>query len=364
MKRWMLGLAVTIAAFGLAAATALGGSSYDPLISVSYLQETYQPMLERETSQAILDGLEPALQAVEGRLGAAVRRGEGAYSARDGDMITAARFTPLPLKAGDIVAVQGGSTLILTSGRAKLVSGVLLDLTAGAVCSAGSALVPLHRYLSDATARAEIGALDALGGVSVQGNYKLTPSAAQALPFGDVSATDWFFAAVQYAYDSKLMSGVSETAFAPGGTMTRAMVATVLYRMQGTTQEAPRQFTDVADGVWYSTPVNWAAGQGIVNGLGGGRFGPDMPVTREQLAVMLYRYATWRQTDVAAAGTLTGFPDGGKTADWARQAMTWAVACGIITGRSDGTVDPGGTATRAEVATMLFRFAVYSAAKS
>ncbi|MPN09396.1 Endo-1,4-beta-xylanase A [bioreactor metagenome] len=124
---------------------------------------------------------------------------------------------------------------------------------------------------------------------------------------------------------------------------------TELYRHIG-------QFTDVPAGGWYDRAVAWAAGSGIVQGMGQGRYMPDQSITREQMAVMLYRYGVQAGLSMTAQGSLSGFSDGGRCSDWSVEAMTWAVGAGILGGRTDGTLDPGGTATRAEVATMLQRF--------
>ena len=177
------------------------------------------------------------------------------------------------------------------------------------------------------------------------------------LPFTDVKADDWFCEAVKYVYDNKLMDGTSSTTFAPLMTTNRAMIVTILWRLEGQPQtEAAPSFTDVESGVWYTEAVAWAADQGIVKGYSDTVFAPDDTVTREQLATILYRYAQYKGYDVAAKGDLTTFTDGAKTSSWAAEAMEWAVGSGLLTGKDGGKLDPTGTATRAEVATILMRF--------
>ncbi|WP_207303265.1 InlB B-repeat-containing protein, partial [Intestinimonas massiliensis (ex Afouda et al. 2020)] len=177
------------------------------------------------------------------------------------------------------------------------------------------------------------------------------------LPFTDVDEADWFYDAVAYVYGRELMTGISDTLFAPDQHLTRSMITTVLWRLEGSPAAGTGTvFTDVASDAWYAQAVNWAAAQGIVDGYGNGRFGPEDPITREQLAAILYRYARCLDDDTKAEGDLTGYPDGAQTSDWAVESMTWAVSTGLISGKNGGLLDPTGTATRSEVAALLQRF--------
>ena len=177
------------------------------------------------------------------------------------------------------------------------------------------------------------------------------------LPFTDVKAGDWFYEAVKYAYDNKLMDGTSSTTFAPLMTTNRAMIVTILWRLEGSpVVNYAMNFSDVESGVWYTEAVRWAAAEGIVKGYSDTVFAPDDTVTREQLATILYRYAEYKEYDVSAKGDLTTFADGSTVSTWAADGMTWAVGAQLITGKDGGKLDPTGTATRAEVATMLMRF--------
>ena len=176
-----------------------------------------------------------------------------------------------------------------------------------------------------------------------------------AKTFSDVLTSHWFYNEVSYAASHELFLGVSETEFAPNMPMTRAMLVTVLWRLESNPASAAAAFRDVADGQWYTEAIAWANANGIVNGIGDNEFGPNGDVTREQLATMLYRYAKYLGMDTSATGDLSIFTDGGKTSDWAADAMKWAVGSGIIAGTSSTTIDPQGTATRAQVATMLTR---------
>ena len=194
--------------------------------------------------------------------------------------------------------------------------------------------------------------------VTVEASFaKDDGSVSTGLPFTDVKAEDWFYEAVKYAYDSELMDGTSSSTFAPLMTTNRAMIVTILWRLEGQPEtDATLSFTDVESGVWYTDAVNWAASKGIVKGYSDTVFAPNDTVTREQLATILYRYAEYKEYDVSARGVLTTFTDGANTSFWATEAMEWAVGSGLLSGKDGGKLDPTGTATRAEVATILMRF--------
>ena len=172
--------------------------------------------------------------------------------------------------------------------------------------------------------------------------------------FSDVAYGVWYSSAVDFVAGRGLFSGVSEDQFAPGQTLSRGMLATVLFQLEEPEKKtADLPFADVAEGAWYAQGISWAAGENIISGYGDGRFGPDDPVTREQLALMLFRYAETLDMVTSGRDTLTSFTDSGSVSAWAREAVAWAVDSGILSGRPDGTLAPGGTATRAEAAVML-----------
>ncbi len=182
-------------------------------------------------------------------------------------------------------------------------------------------------------------------------------AAPEPLPFTDVNEGDWFHDAVQYAYENGLMDGVGDGQFAPNATTNRAMVVTILYRLAGEPAvSGDVGFADVAVGQWYTDAVAWAAQKGIVNGISETEFAPSGDLTREQLATILYRYAESMGYDVSAQADLSGFPDAGDIQSYATQALSWAVAEGLLQGFEDDSLRPGGTATRAQIATILMRF--------
>lgn len=177
------------------------------------------------------------------------------------------------------------------------------------------------------------------------------------LPFTDVAESDWFHDAVKYAYDNKLMDGTSESTFAPLMTTNRAMIVTILWRLAGSPEvDYTMNFGDVENDEWYAEAVCWAASEGIVTGYSDTVFAPNDTVTREQLATILYRYAESQEYEVSAKGDLTAFTDGEETSSWAVEAMEWAVGAKLLSGKGGSALDPTGTATRAEVAQILMRF--------
>ena len=178
----------------------------------------------------------------------------------------------------------------------------------------------------------------------------------KAMSFTDVKSNDWYYSSVRYAYDNGLFSGVSHDSFGPGDSMDRSMLATVLYSLDGKPAAGKSGFADVADGAWYADAVAWAAEHGIVSGVGGGAFTPGGTITREQLAVMLYRYAQYKGYDVSKTADLSGYADQDKLSDWAARAVQWACGSGLMNGRSAAQLAPEGTLTRAEAATMLKAF--------
>ena len=178
-----------------------------------------------------------------------------------------------------------------------------------------------------------------------------------ANPFTDVSEKDWFYGDVMFVYENGLMLGTSKTLFSPYGTATRGMMATILWRMEGSpAPKGKNSFTDVEAGKWYADAITWTAENGIFAGYGKDKFGPDDPITREQLAAIFYRYADYKGYDLTVKGNPDKFKDADKITDYAKTAMQWAVGSGLVKGKSGNLLDPQGTATRAEIAAMLHRF--------
>lgn len=176
------------------------------------------------------------------------------------------------------------------------------------------------------------------------------------LPFTDVASSAWYAEAVRYVYANGMMNGTSATQFSPNATTNRAMIVTILYRLEGSPAASASSFTDVVAGSYYADAVNWAAANGIVNGVTETSFAPTSAVTREQMAAILYRYAQFKGYDVTASNDLSSYVDASQISAYATTAMQWANAEGLITGSTSTTLNPVGNATRAEVATILMRF--------
>ena len=177
-------------------------------------------------------------------------------------------------------------------------------------------------------------------------------------PFADVTTGDWFYEAVDYVFQRDLMNGTGGAQFTPNGTASRAMVATILWRMAGEPQvNYAMSFADVPAGTWYTEAVRWAASEGIVTGYSDTKFGPDDPVTREQFAAMLYRYAqTLGEGFTGSWSFPLDFPDAAEVSDYAYEALCWMTKEKVLEGMEDGNLHPQSTATRAQLATMLMRF--------
>ena len=270
------------------------------------------------------------------------------------------------------LAGRNGKEITVTSTEQKSGTSIKLAVdgkTVGTVT--GGLLVSLP---VKTTAGSVMVLVDAYGGETVikksaVGKYAVTARLAgsctvkvidNAKTFTDVQSTDWYADAVAFVTAHELFNGVGDGAlFDPNGSMTRGMLVTVLHRLEDTPAPGANLFSDVPAGAWYADAVVWANGNRIVAGDGSGSFFPENNLTREQLATILYRYMQYLGLDVSARSSLSRFSDGGETSTWAAEAMQWAVGAGIITGRTngDGTVvlDPLGSASRAEVATMLQR---------
>ena len=172
-----------------------------------------------------------------------------------------------------------------------------------------------------------------------------------------MAATAWYYDAVEYVYDNGLMNGTASDTFAPNATLTRGMLATVLWRMEGSpVVNYALPFEDVSGDQWYTEAIRWAASVGVVNGTSATTYAPNANITREQLATMLYRYAAYKSGSVSTSASLSGFTDAGSVSDYAADAMEWAVAEEIIGGMTSTTLVPQGSATRAQTATMLMRY--------
>ena len=183
-------------------------------------------------------------------------------------------------------------------------------------------------------------------------------STCPAAKFEDVKRNEWYYDGIHYCVEKGLMNGTgADTAiFEPDSPTERAMLVTVLYRLEGQPEVGENRFTDVADGKWYTNAIAWAAENGIVLGHGDDTFGPYDNITRGQMATILYRYAKYKGYDVTAKADITTFADGSGIKDWVADAMAWAVAEQLINGIENNQLDHQGDANRAQMATILYRF--------
>lgn len=186
---------------------------------------------------------------------------------------------------------------------------------------------------------------------------KWTEAPVSGLPFGDVKTADWFYNDVKYVYEKGMMAGTAADVFAPNATTTRAMIVTILYRLEGSPAvTGTGAFVDVPAGQWYTDAVNWAAANQIVKGTSATTFAPNDSITREQMAAILYRYAQYKGYDVTKKADLSGYSDNGQVSAYARDALAWANAAKLINGVTNTTLAPQGNATRAQVSAILHRF--------
>ncbi len=186
---------------------------------------------------------------------------------------------------------------------------------------------------------------------------KWTEAPVSGLPFGDVKTADWFYNDVKYVYEKGMMAGTAADVFAPNATTTRAMIVTILYRLEGSPAvTGTNAFADVPASQWYTDAVNWAAANQIVKGTSATTFAPNDSITREQMAAILYRYAQYKGYDVTKKADLSGYSDNGQVSAYAKDALAWANAAKLINGVTNTTLAPQGNATRAQVSAILHRF--------
>ena len=178
------------------------------------------------------------------------------------------------------------------------------------------------------------------------------------MEFSDVGKDEWFYDAVNYVYEHKIMTGLTVDTFGPDESLTRSQFAAILYRIEEEPETVYEpEFQDVPEGQWYTNGILWASSAEIVNGYNGSNlFGIDDPITREQMAVMMYRYAGYKGYDTSARAELDQFGDVGSLNDYAKEAVQWAVKEGIINGKAGNLLDPQGGAARSECAAIVMRF--------
>lgn len=351
MKRKVAAVVAAVVLIGLGVAVALGGSGEDPLVAKSYLEDAFPSALVQTLQKRASEATKAAYSQAAAKLD---KLGEADVKAAEALQGKVSGYAARTVKAGDTLTLTQGASMVVYRGAGVVTTGELADVTAGRTVSKNGAVTEGHRYIV-ARSSTEV-RMDDAGQLGLQGTVTVAAGSG-ALPFEDVKSNDWYYDAVVFVYGKKYFSGTSANIFEPNTSMTRAMLATVLHRASGLeTPEGSQHFDDVPTGKWYSNGIAWASGRRIVNGMGNGLYAPDLAVTREQMVTMLYRYQLDRKGKVSGKGSLEGYPDASAVSGWAKEAMEWAVGAKLVKGRNTGHLDPKGTATRAEVATILQRF--------
>ena len=344
------GISMLLLFFMVTASATSAGTSTDPLISLSYLDGTFAASLKSEVSQMLGDAADRAMLRLDELFGNPTGSG------------FAPGFTRISIPAGDTIMLSMGGSFILLSGSAALtsVNGTVINISTGREAVAGSALNLHQRYFCVEETTAVITMNSASVG-HVDGYYVARTAVTNRFHhvFRDVRESDWFFPAVDFAYRSSLFGGTAPNPFSPADSMTRAMFVTVLYRLEREPAVGSGgRYSDVMDAsLYYYNAVTWANDNNIVYGFSDGTFGPNLPITREQMATFIYRYAEYKQRSMSVSDLqYNTFPDRGDVSGYAADAMRWAVSWGVI-GGSNGMLLPRSTATRAQVAQIIKNYA-------
>lgn len=355
-----LALAVLLAVL-VTAGAAPAGSSADPLVSLAYLNGTYRELLLSAGQTKYEETMGKAYEQARRDLDAAYQQHLVRLGALEGyeALSSPVSYTLAP---GQTARLVTGSVFSPLAGRATVLveQGTVVNVSTGQEVPSGAALENGRRYLCAEDTAAVVTAgteTEILFEGYVQTKAPRTP---QPVPFLDMGKGDWFYPAVSYVVGRELFKGTGEKTFSPSASMTRAMFVTVLYRLAGQpyVDTSSMSFSDVKDPAdYYYRAVAWASRNGIVTGYDDGTFRPNVSITREQMAAIMYRYADFAgySVQIGSADRFYAFPDSGDVAAWATNALMWATDRGIING-ADGRILPAHTATRAQVAQIIMNF--------
>lgn len=352
MRRLLCGLLAALALTG----GALALSSKDSLITLSYLTQQFLPKVLEEGELAANERLDKAYDEARDDLDKVQEDLLDQASGEDG--LYSGSLALRDWSDGQMIEASTGSGFLMDVGTAIVShNGAVVDVTNGAEVASGSTLTAGHRYLVGEDTTAQVTVLSGAARLGVEGSYTRTGGKKDPTPFYDVSQLDWYYAPVAYVYDNGLFAGMSEHEFGPASVMSRAMVMTVFYNLAGAPKRemelATATFADVPEGSWFTPYVSWAATQGITAGTSETTFSPDLKINREQMVVLLYAFGSgYLEMELEARADLTAYEDYDSISEWARDAMSWAVAEGI-TGANTTTLNPRGEADRAAVAAML-----------
>ena len=340
--------------FGLSIGVkAAAGGADDPLLSVSYLYNTILPRLETLFQRETEEGLTALAEGFAARLDSLQPPEESKWDRADG-------FTALTLLDGGSVHLAPFGKFILTEGSARLhiYSGEVIDLSEGRLCAEGEELIPAHRYFAaeDSEALIRIYSETALG--FVDGDHLAQQSGVFDLSerFVDLEG-HWGRSQILTLAEAGLVNGMDAHHFEPDRKVTRAMFVTILGRIYGLHEDfvAPIGFSDVQEEDWFAPYVTWASLSGIVTGYDDGTFAPNREITREQMALIMVRYCEAYGYRLPEEENVPAFTDEEGISPWALDAVMKSRRCGLINGREDGSFDPSGTATRAEMCAVMAR---------
>ncbi len=353
MKRFIsliLAAAVLAALTVGAANAAVPGGAEDPLISLSYISGYITNVMNRANSM-----IETSLSTVKSLATSQLDQMMPAAPAGD----AAVGYKMLNLNSGGTVTITMGSSLNLISGTLRITSlkGTLINVSDGTVVDKSDIIKANTRYFAAENTTATFTVYSAAANVTVNGSYTMTPSGKlPASSFSDVSG-HW---AEEYIYSLSaggIVSGMGDGLFMPNYTVTRGMFVTIMGRLYGVDKAAysVSKFSDVSMTDWYGPYVAWAAEKGISTGYHDGTFAPNENMTREQMAVIIMRYAGVTGASLTTTAGEKTFADDSLIGSWAKDSVYAAQKAGLISGREDGSFDPKGTATRAEVCAIVYR---------
>ena len=355
MKKTLRRLLCGFLAVLLLTGRALALSSKDTLITLSYLTQLFLPQAldagEEAAGERLQDAYDEASDDLDKVQEDLLEQASGENGLYSGSLALR------DWSDGQVIQAATGSGFLLGAGKAAVShNGAVIDVTEGAEVPAGTALTAGHRYLVGEDTTAQVTILSGAAQLGVEGSYTRTGGKKNPTPFYDVSQLDWYYAPVAYVYENGLFAGMSEHEFGPSSVMSRAMVMTVFFNLAGAPMRemegATATFEDAPEGAWFTPYVRWAATQGITAGTGPTTFSPDLKINREQMVLLLYAFGVgYLEMDLSARADLTVYEDHESVSVWARDAMSWAVAEGII--GSGTTLNPRGDADRATVAAML-----------
>ena len=356
MKKLIAAWLVLLILVCMATASASTGSIDNPLITRSYLNGAFSDEMRVDIEGSLDDTLDTAVRRLDD-----IYRNHIGYSFAPGYTFISV------MEAGTLTLSAGGSFILLTgSAMLTVANGTVINVSDGSEAFSGQPLAQFQRYFCTENTTAIITAVSSLTG-QVDGYYlQDTVGSPPDIPgqvtpqhmFTDVAESDWFYNAVDFVFRNGLFAGTTVYTFSPGTAMTRGMFVTVLHRLDGLPETSGAAgFADVGNpAMYYYDAVLWANANGIVTGYADGTFQPGRSVSREEMAAIMHRYASYKNLNMQSQeDALVTFPDRGEVSTYAVAALRWAVSWAVIRG-SGGRLLPRNTATRAEVAQIIYNY--------